>query len=111
MFEISGTKITLTRGDYAAVELAITRELADGTKEPFVLDSGDKLVLTAKKNLCELTQIALRLTSYESALFVIRPEDTKEMEPGTYVYDVELQPGPYTLIGPAEMEILPEVTV
>ncbi len=111
MFEISGTKITITRGDYAVLEMAITRELADGTREPFVLESGDVLVFTAKRNLCEITPVALKLTSYGSAVFTIRPEDTKEMEPGTYVYDIELQPGPYTLIGPAEMEILPEVTM
>ena len=118
MFILKNERILLTKGDAAELTVDLVRELADGTKETYTMAEGDTLRFTAKKNnLCKTD--ALELTSVGAAAILFRPEDTKELPTGEYVYDIELtreNSDPYTVIGQgipgmdAVLVLLPEVT-
>lgn len=119
MLEIIGTRINLTRGDTAALHIEITREHADGTQTPYVMAGSDRLTLTAKKGQLRPDEM-LKVTTVGSAVIEIRPEDTKKLPAGDYVYDIQLETAAgdvYTIIGPgtagvnASMRLLPEVSV
>lgn len=75
--------VELTRGDTAHFDVIITQP--DGTAYEFA--AGDSLKLTVKKDVNGdvLIQKAVENTEIDLA-----PEDTKDLEFGAYVYDVEL---------------------
>ena len=117
MLEITGARISLTRGDTAALRVEITRESADGTQTPYEMAQTDTLVLTAKKGNLRPGE-RLEITAVGTPTLSIRPEHTKNLPPGDYVYDIQLKTAAgdvYTVIGPgtaginATLRILPEV--
>lgn len=118
MFEIKGARIRLTRGDTAALAVDIISEREDGTREPYTMAESDTLTLSAKRHtVCKTTPLVLQ--SAGRPMIIFNPEDTKEMPPGEYDYDIELKTadgGVYTVIGQgipgidAVLVILPEVT-
>lgn len=119
MFELKGARIRLTRGDTAALRVEIIRERENGDREPYEMQAADTLTLSAKKNsLCPAPQLVI--TNTGEPLLIFSPEDTKNLAPGDYVYDIELKTGEgdvYTVVGQglpgvdAVLVILPEVTV
>lgn len=118
MFEIKGARILLTKGDCAVLRVEMTREFADGSREAYTMQPTDTLTLTAKKNRLCKTEM-LQLVSVGETALMFRPEDTKELPSGEYIYDIEMKTAdgqPYTVIGQgmpgmdATLVILDEVT-
>lgn len=98
--------IELTRGDTLHLEVEITNQ----NGEPYELEEGDKLEFTLKKNTTTEEFILKRQLS--SNQFTISHEETKEMNYGTYVYDVQLtqENGDVTtIIKPSKFKITEEV--
>lgn len=102
--------IHLTRGDTA--RLLIDRAANAATGKDYVFTPEDKVTMTVKKTVYD-TSPAVQLTVPGGAAIHIRPEDTKELSFGKYLYDIQLTTADgdiYTVIPPTTFEILKEVT-
>lgn len=83
MYEIDGTKITMTRGD--TVRIRIPLDL-DG--EEYELQQGDAVRFAINTSEHEDEPILEKaLDGYD---LVLDPADTKDLEFGTYFYDVQI---------------------
>ena len=101
--------VKLTRGDTARFTIDLTND-ADGSA--YVMQSGDTLTLTIKKNTTDAEPLVQKVLTV-SATFHIEPKDTAHLKFGKYKYDVELNTESgdvYTVIEPKKFEILQEVT-
>lgn len=105
---VNGDSISLTRGDSLILNVQITRngdvyEPAEGDVIRFAL-SRDTKGTSEPIILKNIDPTAMRL--------VLNPEDTKTLDYGTYVYDIELRTKEGfvdTFIGPAKFKITEEV--
>lgn len=77
-------EITLTRGDTAVINVDLTIY-----GETYELSEGETLVLTVKVTSWG-PKVLLEKTA-DSMSFQIKSEDTAELSPGTYYYDVRLR--------------------
>lgn len=101
--------IQLTRGDTARLSVVVNNEL---TGSSYDIQETDTLTLTIKKNVNESTPLVQKVIR-GSNQFYIEPTDTRHLQFGKYVYDVELRTDSgdvYTIIVPSLFEILKEVT-
>lgn len=110
MFQIyDNGRITLTRGDSARLSVSIINNV---TREEYIIGENDVLKLTLKKSIKDSTYV-LQKEIRGVSMFYIKPDDTSSLDFGKYKYDVEITTSTgdvYTVIGPSEFEILPEVT-
>jgi hypothetical protein len=113
MFEINNktNKITLTQGNSAIID--ITPYLND-SQNPIVLQEGDKVLFTVKSvSGREYLKKILTNNDYDneedtSLNVVLTPEDTVNLAPYRYLYDLLLiyaNGEAYTFIGTSEFEI------
>lgn len=104
MFKITGTNISMTRGDSASFD--ITVQNADGT--PYTLHTGDTVTLTVKKTVND-SEVLLQK---QGVNITLENSDTKNLEYGSYVYDVQVDladGSKHTIIEPSVFEIRAEV--
>ncbi len=102
--------IHLTRGDTA--RLFIDRATNAVTGKEYVFTEEDEVTLTVKKTVMD-TSPAVQIRVPGGEAFHIKPENTKALAFGRYIYDVQLTTAEgdvYTVIPPATFEILKEVT-
>lgn len=112
MVEVSGTTITITKGDTGVISVGIRN--ADGT--PYTPQSGDKIRFAVKKSYFDSDVLILKDIPLETMLLRLDPEDTKNLEAGVtrgkYKYDIELTRADGTVdtfIPRAEFIVLEEV--
>ena len=112
MMKVSGTKISLTRGDSVIISVAAT----DGTN-PFPLTTGDTIYFTIKADAGTSTKLVQKvITTFTvdgKAIITLNPADTKPLAYGDYLYDVQLTLSTnevITIIAPSRFTILEEVT-
>ena len=101
--------IRLTRGDTADFSISVQNEVS---KDSYEIQAGDTFRFTVKES-SEDTDIVLQKVLNGLDSFTIEPDDTKSLEYGDYVYDVELttEDGDvYTIIPPSRFTIMEEVT-
>lgn len=109
-FYISHNNISITRGDTASVALELERD-----NKPYVLATDDSGVLTVKRAIDNEDYVFQKpLVENEGVLqFIIEPDDTKNLEYGEYVYDVQItlaDGGIYTVVSPHKFWVKDEVT-
>ena len=86
MLEVSNKgEIKLTRGDTAY--LKVYPKIKDG--EPYTVKSDDVLTLTVKQDYADEEAMIEKVITGDTT-FHIKPEDTKGIAFGTYVYDVQI---------------------
>lgn len=85
-YSVSGTTITLTRGDSFAADISITDQ--DGNQ--YIPAEGDSIRFAMKSSYEDSTPILIKDIPISSMVLTINPEDTKGLAFGKYVYDVEL---------------------
>jgi hypothetical protein len=111
MMRISGTKISLTRGDSAIISVT-----TNNNNVPFLLEEGDIVYFTIKTNATTQTKLVQKvITEFVDgkATITLNPQDTKPLAYGDYLYDVQLtlRTGEViTIIVPSRFTILEEVT-
>lgn len=107
MLKCEGNTIHLTRGDSAVLLLKIRKD----DESEYELQAGDSVLFTVKKSVYDPDVIIQkRLTG---GAIKLNPDDTKNLQYGTYYYDVELTQSDgfvATVIGPQKLIIEPEVT-
>lgn len=83
---LKGNAITLTRGD--TFKATVTPVNKDGSE--YQMQEGDKLRFAMKKNYSDLRPCLLIEIPSDTRLLVIESSDTKELDFGDYVYDIQL---------------------
>lgn len=107
MVNISGTKISMTRGDTLVVQIIMTR-----SGEPYTPAEGDVLRFALKHDILQCTPIIKKTIPNSNCLLQLDPNDTKNLTFGDYVYDIELTMADGsvdTFINNATLRLLPEV--
>ena len=104
-------KIEIIRGTSNRFEVTIT----DASYNLYTLASGEKVLFGVKKNPTDEDYIFLKtITTGTNGVFVatVNPEDTADIEPGRYYYDVGLQAGAeyYNVIETSPFDVLVNVT-
>ena len=85
-YSITGTTITLTRGDTFEALVSATKK--DGT--PYIPVEGDVIRFAMKENYDDARPLLVKEIPIDTMILVIEPEDTKPLAFGKYVYDIEL---------------------
>ena len=105
MLNITKNKIQLMRGDTAQIKLEVTQ---DGLPYDFEKDT----VVFSVKTSTTTPKYVLQKT-VAAGVIDIRPEDTENLQYGSYKYDVQLTTeagNVCTVIPPNIFEVMPEVT-
>lgn len=109
MLEIEkGGSIHLTRGDTARLSINIVN---DSTGETYEMLPDDILKLTVKKTVYDVEPCILKKSTGVNSIH-FAPADTKSLDFGKYLYDVQLNTSAgdvYTILGPVTFEVLKEV--
>ncbi len=85
-FKVKKNTIFLTRGDTFKAHLTINNP--DGTE--YTPQEGDTVRFALKENIEDQECLILRDIPIDTMLLVLNPEDTKNLEFGSYVYDIQL---------------------
>ena len=104
---ISGTDISLTRGDSLILNFSIKKN-----EEDYTPVQGDVVRFALKHTIPDDAPLILRTADTTNMTITLNPEDTKDLAFGTYVYDIELTTvDGYvdTFIGPSRFKITEEV--
>lgn len=114
MLERNGKEIYLTRGDTCDIMFPAYLKHADGTREPYEFEQGDKVVFRLAKAAGQPLKIEKECTidfENSAATLYLEPSDTEDLDFGKYRYEVELQTGNerYTYIANQLFEIGNEV--
>lgn len=86
MQKISGTKILLTRGDTFKARVAMIKD--DGTE--YVPEEGDRIRFAMKRAFSDVGVTLEKEIPIDTQMLSLEPADTKELECGGYVYDIQL---------------------
>ena len=85
-YSVSGTMITLTRGDTFTALITIT----DSEGNQYVPVKGDRIRFAMKTDYEDGAPLLIKEIPIDTMILVIEPEDTKPLAFGKYVYDIEL---------------------
>ena len=85
-FKVRKNTIFLTRGDTFKAHLTIN--YPDGSV--YTPKEGDSIRFALKENIEDEECLIWRDIPIDTMLLVLYPEDTKELEFGSYVYDIQL---------------------
>jgi len=86
MQKVVGKTIVLTRGD--SFKQIIAAKDMDG--KPYTPVSGDVIRFAAKRNYSDENLVIEKQIPYDTMLLQLTPDDTKSLEFGTYVYDIQI---------------------
>ena len=86
MKKVSNNKITLTRGDTCRIKLS----LKDSSGEDFVPGDGDVIRFAAKRHYSDPEPVIYIIVPNDTLILEIKPEDTKNLDFGTYVYGMQI---------------------
>lgn len=107
-FKIEGTTITLTRGD--TLPVVVTIMCADG--RPYIPVEGDSVRFAMKERYTDRVPLLTKDIPIDTLLLVLEPDDTTNLDFGTYVYDIQLTKADGTVdtfIAKAKIKITEEV--
>lgn len=105
---ISGTTITLTRGDSFVANISIT----DSDGNPYTPTEGDTVRFAMKASLSDVKPVLIKDIPIETMKLVIEPSDTSGLNFGTYSYDIQLTKASgevYTFITVSKLKLTEEV--
>ncbi len=85
-YSVSGTTITLTRGDTFTAMISIT----DSDGVPYIPARGDSVRFAMKSAYSDTDPLLIKNIPIDTMTLVIEPEDTKPLKFGKYVYDIQL---------------------
>lgn len=87
-YSVKKTTITLTRGDTFKAEISIT----DKDGNPYEIQEGDSVRFAMKRNYDDPDTEVLIVKEIPTDTLILQldPEDTKDLEFGSYVYDIQL---------------------
>lgn len=88
MYEIGRkNKISLTRGDSFYTKVNMVRK---STRQPYEPQEGDEIRFALKKNYEDAECLIEKQIPTDTLILHLEPSDTKTMDYGEYVYDIEI---------------------
>lgn len=105
MLNIKKGKITHMRGDTGCL---VVNLIADG--EPYEMRDGDRLIFSVKKSVDDNGYVLQK--EFNSNRIILMHNDTNHIEPGIYIYDIQLVTGigMVQTIGPGKYILKADVT-
>ena len=105
--KVSGTNLSMTRGDTESIALRI--------KSGGTLSAGDTVDFTVREDAESDVLLHKRVTEFTDGVAVIpiEPKDTEGLDFGTYRYDIQLTAADgtvITLVKPARFTLTEEIT-
>lgn len=85
-YSIKGTTINLTRGDTFMADIKIFQQNGD----QYVPIEGDTIRFALKKAINNTEVLIEKDIPISTMMLVLNPEDTKKLEFGKYIYDIQL---------------------
>lgn len=85
-YSVKKTSIYLTRGDTFRATIAITDEHG----EPYFPVEGEAVRFAMKKDYSDAECLIEKSIPIDTMEFILNPEDTKELDFGSYVYDIQI---------------------
>lgn len=85
-YSVSGTTITLTRGDTFMAQISIT----DSEGNPYIPEDGDSVRFAMKEKYTDSDPLLVKDIPIDTLKLVLDPVDTKKLSFGSYVYDIQL---------------------
>lgn len=85
-YSVSGTTITLTRGDSFMADISIT----DRDGKPYIPVEGDAIRFAMKTSYEDASPLLVKNIPIDTMKLILDPLDTKDLDFGRYVYDLEL---------------------
>lgn len=85
--EVKGKKITLTRGDTLELKVTMWNKT---TKEEYIPEEGDVIRFAMKKDYADPEPLLRVNIPIDTQKLHLNPADTKSLEVGPYVYDIEI---------------------
>lgn len=85
-FKVQKTTIYLTRGDTFKATISISNP--DGT--PYIPEEGDQIRFALKRNIDDADCLITKVIPNDTMILTIEPQDTKLLNYGSYVYDMQL---------------------
>ena len=107
MYRIEGNTISLTRGDSFFCTLTLKKN-----GQTYTPAQGDVIRFAMKKNYNSPTVLIEKTIPNDTLLLHLLPADTKQLQTGRYVYDIELTDDSGevdTFIAEGLLELTPEV--
>jgi len=86
MQKLSGKTIKLTRGDTMRIKLDLHTKNGD----EYIPSERDEIRFAVKKSYYDAEPLLLIPIPNDSLILTINPEDTKPLDFGTYVYDIQI---------------------
>ena len=86
MVNVKNNRITMTRGDTCRIKIS----LADDAGGEYIPKEGDEIRFAAKKTYSDPEPLIFKTVPHDTMTLEIAPEDTKPLEFGTYVYDIQI---------------------
>lgn len=117
MIDITGTTISMTRGD----SLSVTIVMKDATGQPYTPAEGDVIRFALKsaeftlgrKAFKDTDPLITKVIPNDTLVLALAPADTKQLNFGDYIYDIQLTHADGTVdtfIYEAKFVIRPEVS-
>lgn len=85
MYSVNGTNISLTRGDTFKCILSLTEN-----SNPYIPDDEDVIRFALKSSYKSEDILIRKIIPHDTMLLRLEAEDTKDMEYGDYVWDLEI---------------------
>lgn len=85
-YSIWGTTITLTRGDTFHAHI----DIMNAAGEPYIPAEGDTVRFAMKAKFDDPRPLLVVDIPIDTMILTLRPEDTKDLAFGRYVYDIQL---------------------
>lgn len=85
-YKIRKSNISLTRGDTLRAQIT----LLDADGNPYEFQEGDSVRFAMKKHYLDEHPLILKDIPTDSLILELEPMDTKPLEFGDYVYDIQL---------------------
>lgn len=87
MIDVTGKKITMTRGDTFRARLTV-KDTTGAVYEP---EDTDVLLFTVKRNYNDSQPVIQKEINHETMMVEVLPEETKKLrQPSALVYDIQL---------------------
>lgn len=84
MYKVDGNNISLTRGDTLCIQVNLLQYGTIFTPRP-----SDTIRFAMKKNINDLEVVLTKSIPIDTLMFELAPNETKELDYGSYVYDME----------------------
>lgn len=86
MVSIKNNRITMTRGDTCRMKI----NLSDADGGTYTPQEGDEIRFAAKKTYADEEPVIFKTVPLDTMTLELAPEDTKSLDFGTYVYDMQI---------------------